>query len=76
MDHLGVINTTMWLVIDWWVLMALIVWLVVGRLDGRWEGTFWAWKPTVLVVVGFGGERFGTCKQTAHVGMVNGWFWS
>ena len=33
-------------------------------------GTVWAWKQTVLVVVGFGGERFGTCKQTAHVGMV------
>ena len=54
MDHLGVINTTMWLVIDWWVLMVLIVWLVVGRLDGRWErfghGNKRFWSSLVLVV--------------------------
>ena len=63
MDHLGVINTTMWLVIDWWVLMVLIVWLVVGRLDGRWErfgrGSQRFWSSLVLVVNVLGHAKNG-----------------
>ena len=41
--------------------MVLIVWLVVGRLDGRWErfghGNKRLWSSLVLVV--------NVCKQTA-----------